>query len=208
MNDACRTIDNRRDKRRRAILDAARDLFLEKGYEATTLGDIVTRSGGSLATLYELFGNKPGLLKAMVTERCASIAEFIDGVALTDLEPAEALGEIARRLFDQLNDPAGIALFRVIIAEAPRLPELGQQFYEAGPVAGRRIMAEYLARQTARGALAVDDPEAAAVFFFHMLLGERQLRLLCGLPVAEDERELDRHIGGTVASFMRLYAKP
>jgi AcrR family transcriptional regulator len=208
MNKDCQTAVNRRDKRRRAILDAARKLFLEKGYEATTLGDIVNCSGGSLATLYDLFGSKPGLLKAMVTERCATITEIIDGVMLADLQPAEALREIARRLFEQLNDPDGIALFRVVIAEAPRLPELGRQFYEAGPVAGRRIMAEYLARQTERQSLAVDQPETAATFFFHMLMGEHQMRLLCGLPVSEDQQALDHHIGYVVDTFMRLYALP
>jgi len=198
-------IGTRRDKRRRAILDAANALFLEKGFEATTLSEIVARSGGSLATLYELFGNKPGLLDAMVVERCDRIAEIIDSVALADLEPAEALRAIARQFFDLLNDTTGIALFRVIVAEAHRQPELGRAFYEAGPAAGRRTMARYLAGQAARGGLRIDDAEEAATFFFHMLLGDRQMRLLCGLEAETSGSEVERHINRTVDAFVRLY---
>ena len=51
--------------RHEAILDAAETLFIEQGYDRTSLAEIVRRSGGSLATLYELFGNKQGLLHAI-----------------------------------------------------------------------------------------------------------------------------------------------
>ena len=52
----------KREARRDAMLDAALELFLERGYGAISLTDVVKRSGGSLATLYELFGGKLGLL--------------------------------------------------------------------------------------------------------------------------------------------------
>jgi AcrR family transcriptional regulator len=200
--------DTRRDKRRRAILDAADALFFEKGYEATTLGEIVARSGGSLTTLYELFGNKTGLLSALVRERCLSITAVIDSVAIAELPPREALCTVARHLFTLLTDAGGIALFRVVIAESARQPELGRQFYEAGPASGRRIMAAFLAGQSAQGGLQVDDAEEAALHFFHMLLGDYQTRLLCGLPAAADAGEVERHIDRTIDAFLRLYARP
>src|SRR3546814_4201594 len=58
-----------RERRQSAILDAAESLFLEQGYERTSLAEIVKRSGGSLATLYELFGNKQGLLRAIADRK-------------------------------------------------------------------------------------------------------------------------------------------
>lgn len=194
----------RRDKRRQAMLDAAAALFSEKGYEAATLSEVVARSGGSLATLYELFGSKAGLLAAMVAERCARIAAVIDGAALSGQEPGAALREIGRFLLGQLTERDGIDLLRIVIAEVPRQPELGRLFYEAGPAAGRRTMGRYLAAQAARGALSIEDSEGAAVQLFHMLLGDLQMRLLCGLPIPVEEAEA--HIDRTVAAFMRLYA--
>lgn len=207
VEPACNATDTRRDKRRRAILDAARALFFEKGYEATTLGEVVARSGGSLSTLYELFGNKPGLLAALVRERCEAIAAVVEGVGIAALPPRDALCTVGRHLVAQLTDPSSIALYRVVVAETPRQPELGRQFYAAGPEPGRRMMAGFLAGQTAQGALQVDDADEAALFFFNMLLGNYQSRLLCGLPAADDAAEVERHIGRTVDAFLRLYAR-
>jgi AcrR family transcriptional regulator len=50
---------------RRAVLDAARDLFLERGYAATTVPEVAANAGVSVETVYKTFGNKPGLVKAV-----------------------------------------------------------------------------------------------------------------------------------------------
>jgi AcrR family transcriptional regulator len=197
----------RRDKRRQAMLDAAAGLFSEKGYEATTLSEVVARSGGSLSTLYELFGSKAGLLVAMVAERCQRLTAVISDVAVAGLPLEAALGEIGRYGLSLLTNADSIGLLRIVIAESPRQPELGRLFYEAGPAAGRRILGRYLADEAERGALVIDDPEAAAIYFSQMLLGDLQMRALCALPVAEGD-EADAHIARTVAAFMRLYAAP
>jgi hypothetical protein len=133
--------------------------------------------------------------------------EYIDAADLADLAPEIGLRKIARHLFDQIEDASGIDLLRVVIAEAPRLPELGRRFYEAGPATGRRIMARYIEGQVERGTLVVEAPEAAATMFFHMLLGEHHMRLLCGLPVETQPNERDRHIDGIVSAFMKLHSR-
>ena len=70
----------RRERRRQAIIDAARDLFVERGYDAVSLSEIVKRSGGSLATLYALFDGKAGLLGAIVAnKRSASACDMPSG---------------------------------------------------------------------------------------------------------------------------------
>lgn len=189
----------RRDKRRQAMLDAAAALFSEKGYEAATLSEVVARSGGSLTTLYELFGNKAGLLAAMVGDRCSHVQSVIDDAGGSP-DAADALCRIGRFMLDQLLDPEGIALFRIVIAESPRQPELGRLLYESGPLKGRRTLGRYLAT------LGIEEPEEAAVHFFHMLLGDLQMRLLCGLAAFDAGRDTDAYIRRTVAAFLRLYA--
>ncbi|MFC3710949.1 TetR/AcrR family transcriptional regulator [Sphingoaurantiacus capsulatus] len=186
------------------MLDAAGEVFSEKGFEAATLAEVVARSGGSLSTLYELFGNKSGLLAATVGERCERFSNVIEGATFSRDDPRTILCEVGRYLLDQMTQPDGIALMRIIIAESPRHPELGRQFYESGPETGRRTMARFLSRLTERGLLDVDHPETAAVHFFHMLVGELQIRLLCALAI--DGYATQEHLDRTVDAFLRLYA--
>src|SRR5262245_3793367 len=58
------TFPSRGEARRQAMLQAAGELFLEHGFEGTSVSDVVKRSGGSLATLYAWFGSKEGLFEA------------------------------------------------------------------------------------------------------------------------------------------------
>ena len=82
--------------RRRAILGAARELFLERGYAATTCADVVARSGGSLATLYALFGTKRGLFEAILRDYSEAVMRplCVDGIST---DPEQGLLAIGKR---------------------------------------------------------------------------------------------------------------
>src|SRR5918993_1503260 len=134
----CGYRERKREIRREAILEAARDLFLEKGYEATTLNDIVGRSGGSLATLYEMFEGKPGLLRALVGDRCAQISEAIDRAVSADQPPRQALRQIAEYIFKKITAPKARGWWR---GGAPQ-PERGRILYEGGPANGQAKVGE------------------------------------------------------------------
>ena len=81
---------DRLGKRRQAFVEAARALFIEKGFERTALADVVERSGGSLATLYKLFGNKAGLLTAVVQEQVRSGESLIEEIGSRTIEPSRS----------------------------------------------------------------------------------------------------------------------
>ena len=81
----------RGDARRRAILDAAWTLFLEKGFERTTLGDIIALSGGSRSTLYEQFGDKDGLFETAIMLKCSEFIARMREIPLDDGDPERAL---------------------------------------------------------------------------------------------------------------------
>jgi len=180
---------------------AAYDLFLEKGYEATTLSDIVGRSGGSLATLYEMFEGKPGLLRALVGDRCSAISDAIDRAVSSRKPLPQALREIAEYMFDKIIDPNAIALFKAAIAQ----PELGRKLYEAGPANGQAKVAEYLALQAKNGELSIDDPVLAAQLFFQMMFGHFHQQLLFGLPVTLTAADKARHFDTILAAFFKIY---
>ena len=199
----CSPAETRREVRKQAILTAAHDLFLEKGYEATTLGDVVRRSGGSLATLYELFENKPGLLRALVTARCTRINEAIDNAVALHLPPREALRGISEHMFDKILDPQAASLFKAALAQ----PDLGPQLYQAGPAAAQEHVAEYLREQAAEGVLEVDDPQTASQFFFQLMFGHFHHKLIFGMEVVLTPDEKAAHIERVLTAFLRIYGK-
>ena len=195
--------EKKRELRRQAILSAARELFLEKGYEATTLNDVVRRSGGSLATLYEMFENKPGLLRAMVHEHCTLISDTIDRAISAHQPPREALWAITEHMFGKIMDPQATALFKAALAQ----PDLGRQLYEAGPATGQAKVAEYLALQAEEGVMDIDDPVEASEMFFQMMFGHFHQQIHFGVPVELSAQERVRHFDRVLPAFFKIYGR-
>jgi AcrR family transcriptional regulator len=206
MIPLCGSRETKRETRRQAILAAAYDLFLEKGYEATTLSDIVARSGGSLATLYELFENKPGLLRAMVQDKCSSIGGGIDQAFCAKQPVRTTLREIAEHLFGEILEPRAIALIRVVIAQCAVQPDLGRLLYEAGPAVGKAKVAQYLEAQSDSGRIRVSRPEATAQMFFQMVVGHYHHQLLVGAIEQPSASEKAEHLDFALDCFMRVVA--
>lgn len=195
----------RADKRRRAILDAARDLFLEKGYIATTLADVVARSGGSLATIYELFGNKRRLFEVVLLEHANPVIESIT-VADGPREPEARLNMIARRYLEKVLDPDIVAWWRTMIAEAAHTPELRDIFLSKEGGAVVQSLAQYLQAQARAGSLQIADAERAAAQFFELVRGGLHRRALVGDTTMPSATEMEAQVRAAVHVFLHGYA--
>ncbi|MBB3141143.1 TetR/AcrR family transcriptional regulator [Halomonas organivorans] len=166
--------------RRERLLDAARDVFLEQGYAAASVNEVVARAGGSLATLYKQFGNKEGLFTAAMERHVATAWEVLEAGQREHQVPEEVLYELGRRMLSLVFEPGVIRLVRGLAFEAERVPELGELFLSRGPDRTRQALADYLADQVARGRLSLEDPREAAGMFMGMLLGEWHIDALLG----------------------------
>lgn len=164
----------RLDRRRRAIVEAARTLFIEQGYERTTLGNIVERAGGSLATVYKLFGNKDGLLDAVVFERAASGEALIHATAECGLPPACALHRIAEALQTKFLDPDGVALVRIVIARSIDEPDFARRFFERTAARTREALRQLFVEWRASGVTMNGDPEFLAEVFLGLFFSDVQ----------------------------------
>ena len=196
---------SRREKRRQAILDAARAIFLEQGYGATSLNDIVSVSGGSLATLYDLFGGKAGLFQEMIEQECENFFGALRAEDLDEQPLRKALRVVARQFFDGVIQQPKMSLLRVVVAEAPQFPEVGATFYRAGPERGRKMVSGYLEKQSQHGFLEIDDSERAADVFIALVLGEYQMKVLCGEDIKLVPEEVDRYINYALDVFLKIY---
>ncbi len=187
--------------RRQAILEAARRLFLEQGYAGTAMEAIAAAAGVSKATLYSHFAGKEALFGAIVEERCRALLEPLAGME-AGATLADRLRRFAVRFVELVTEPEAVALYRLVLAEAPRFPELARTFHACGPERAMARVAEVLAEAEGQG-IAVGDPRAAAELFFGLLVGPWHTRVLLGLE-RPDAAILVRRAEQAVRRFLLL----
>lgn len=199
-------VDGRLSGRRDAIIAAAETLFLAQGFERTSLAAIVAKSGGSLATVYAIFGNKHGLLRAVASDR--DDEHLVDGPCemLALCSPADALNAIAQRLHDRLTAPRNVAMMRLVIAEALRDREFARDFYCDVHLRLGDQLADLFRAWTAEGLARIDDPVAAAELFFATVLADAQLNAMIGIDRACDTDDAHRRIAWRLAPFITHFA--
>lgn len=188
--------------RRDAFLSAAREVFQEKGYAEATLDDVIARSGGSRQTLYALFGGKQGLFEAIISDNCERIFRGLTPKQLASRAPDEVLREVGVRYLAIVISPDCLSLNRLVIAEAPRIPEFAQRFWTLGPGRSRAFLTEFFDRQIERGVLRLSDSRAAADHFLDMVSGTARLQCLIGLRQPPTHAEIEAIVEGAVNQFL------
>jgi AcrR family transcriptional regulator len=194
-----------RDQRREAIMHVAREVFFEYGYSAASMSEIASRLGGSKGTLYNYFKNKEELFEAQVRDLCGHITEEALERGGIEGSPREVLATFGERLLKHLYDGQSVKLFRVLVAEAQRSPELGRIFFEVGPARGRKGLENYLESAKARGLLNPPDCALAAEQFLSLCKGSAHLQFLLNLIPPLTAQEIHAHIEKAVDVVMTLY---
>jgi len=187
-----------------AILDAALEVMVERGISAP-IEEIARRAGVSKQTIYNHYGSKAELVRALTARRVHELLaplETSEGVA----DPARALAGFARVLLGKLLNDRSSAFLRVAMMGAIEAPELGREVWEAGPRTSRRRLAEFLDMETRAGRLACPDAWQAAEFFAGMVVGSYQTAALLGVDRPLDEATVDQVATEAAARFMRAYA--
>jgi AcrR family transcriptional regulator len=154
--------------KRRQILDGARAVFLSRGFDAASMGEIAKAAGVSKGTLYVYFENKEELFEAIVHEQCEVQAEGLFDLDPDDNDVEGVLTRLGIAFIGFLCQPEKASPLRTVIAIADRMPEIGKKFYETGPACGIAMLAAYIKRQVDAGVLVVDDCEVAAAQFLDM----------------------------------------
>src|SRR5579862_2494303 len=181
----------RRPDRRAAILAAASDMFLEVGYGAATIDEVIRRVGGSKRTVYAYFRNKDALFAAVIDSIVGEIVRPLPDIDRLSLGMRETLILVAEQHMQTVLSEPHIALARLVAAEAVRFPEIGRAYYEHGPARGHAKLEQYFARQVAIGSLNLPSVRRAADYFWGMLLHHGTLRRLYNVvppPSAEKIR--------------------
>ncbi|KAF0224166.1 MAG: Regulatory protein [Rhodospirillaceae bacterium] len=194
--------------KRAAMLDAAQVCFLDKGYANTSVDEVAARAGVSKATIYAHFASKDALFGAIICRRCDDQAEGLSNLSLPEGQDARTiLTAIGLRLMALFLSPEVMGIYRMVIAEAPRHPELAQTWYEAGPLRGKQRVGEVFERMKAQGLLAYDAPTIRVVdMFISALRGECFHRDLINLP-ANPTFTVESTVTMAVDTIMQAYGR-
>lgn len=196
----------RSSAKRSAILDAAQACFLEHGFSNTSMDMVASTAGVSKATIYAHFQSKDELFGAIIQRRCDDHAEGLGALSVDDsLDARATLTEIGRKLLTMLVQPQVLGIYRMVIAEMPRNPELAGIYFHAGPLRGKERLVEVLDALVRRGLLSIPDTWQAMDQFVGMLRGEIFNRALIGLPPS-DRTDLEHTLKGAVEVMLRAYA--
>lgn len=162
------------ERRREALIDAARTLFVQQGFSGTPLSQIVALAGGSLATVYKLFENKDGLLDAVVTVQTRSGVAIIDEEIARGGGPADMLDRIGTRLYERFLNPQDVALARIVIAHSIEKPEFARKFFETTALRTRRALQALISGWMEEGAMGKGDPALLAEIYHGLVIGDLQ----------------------------------
>ena len=170
--------DPRVVRSRAAVVEAARALFLRKGYASTTMEEIAAPAGLTKRTLYNNYPDKETLFTQIVTDMMAFAEAFARGLheeftaEVTAKNLRATLDDLARRLVLGIMRPEVIALRRLLIGEAREFPALGATYFDRAPGQVLDALASGFDHWGRRGLLRVDNPRFAAAQFAYLVVGE------------------------------------
>jgi AcrR family transcriptional regulator len=181
---------------RAAILRAARPIMLRDGLGGTTLDRIAAEGGIAKMTLYRHFPSKEALFDGLVTATSESMRQGLENAptADTDKPIAMRLADELRAFTSALVEPDGLALYRLIVADGWRFPQLSRVFDRSGMRVIRRRIAELL--ETA-GAPA-DQSKQVAAEMVALALGDAYQRAILGIAEEEDGEAFAQQIEAAV----------
>jgi len=192
--------------RRAAIMDCAEDIFLEEGFQAASMSAIAARLGGSKGTLYNYFESKDELFLACVARHCEQLHEAMSSLLVEGADLCETLTKMGRRYVEFVSSDETVAKFRMIVAEADRVPDMARAFYETGPVRGVAKLGAYLKGAMDQGLLRKADPTRAAQHFLALCQNRLSKSRLCNYEPAPSKKMIERDVDDAVRIFMAGYA--
>jgi AcrR family transcriptional regulator len=177
-------------------------MFLQRGYDAVSLDDILSRVGGSKTTLYSYYGGKEGLFAAIVRKMVQDKLAPVRELDVSQLDPKAGLNAIGRRFLNCVTDDQGRSFYRMMIAESERFPDLAAEFFASGPEMVQCLVRRNLERWQNQGLLRGGNAGKLAVQFIGIMMGDFSVRSLLKISPVLSERELRDWVARGVNLFL------
>jgi AcrR family transcriptional regulator len=191
------------------ILDAARQVFLERGYEGASIEEIAERARAGKPTIYARYGNKRELFAAAFAQHIAVKSERIRSQTLAGATVEERLKSIAAALLRETLTAESIGLFRLAIAEARQFPDFASSIIGTARERGIETVAQLMIEAAEAGEFQGLTPverdrwvKAAVPYFVDLILLPLVMLALSGVGVEELREGIGAHVADRVPFFL------
>ncbi|TIU79081.1 MAG: TetR/AcrR family transcriptional regulator [Mesorhizobium sp.] len=192
--------------KRSQIIEGARRVFIDKGFEAASMNDITREAGVSKGTIYVYFANKEELFEALIEEERGTIFKNMYDVLERTDHIRGTLKRFGMVLSAKITSAKVILAQRTVIGASERIPELGARFYERGPKRGHDKVVDFLNAAIERGLLKIDDVDLAAYQFTELCLaGLFRQCIFAYRTKAPSPAEIENVVRSGVDMFLKAY---
>lgn len=205
--------EGRTARKRRAIIEAAAEVFLQHGYLGASMDQVAARAAVSKQTVYKQFADKEHLFAEIILGTTAGLgdelarayAQLDDAADAEEVRPA--LHQLARQLHASLAQPDVLRLRRLVIAEADRFPDVSGTWFERAFHPSLVLLGAALDRMAGRGLLReLPDPTLAGYQFAGLVMYKPMNRMMfAGTGAQEPAEQLEHIAASAVDVFLAAY---
>ena len=192
------------NSKRRQIIEGARRVFMDLGFDGASMGEIARAAGVSKGTLYVYFADKNRLFEAIVEQECLE-----QGSSVFNFDPTRdaetTLREFGQAYVQLLCRPGGGSATRTVMAIAERMPDVGRRFYENIIAMTINHLANYLDARAALGEIAIPDSQLAAAQFMQMCQATLFQPFIFQAAPAPSAEDIARVVDSGVRMFLAAY---
>ncbi|HEY7846117.1 MAG TPA: TetR/AcrR family transcriptional regulator [Bradyrhizobium sp.] len=201
-----RVVSEEESSKRRQILEGARKVFMDLGFDGASMGEIARSAAVSKGTLYVYFADKNRLFEAIVEEEARE-----KGEATFNLDPARevtiTLREFGETYLATICRPGGGSSIRTVMAIAERMPDVGRRYYEQVLESLVNRLAVYLEARVSLGDLKIDDCQLAASQFQLMCQASLFLPYIFQASPAPSAERIGEVVESAIRMFLAGYGK-
>lgn len=188
-------------ERAKRLLKVAEILFLKNGYTATSLQMLIDQAGGSRRTIYNEFGNKEGLFKAVLQQKAREVVLILSDVGDIN-QPRASLIKVCHLFLTKLLEPDMVTFFKLLINTIQDIPDIGDMMYKHALVNGPEGLASYLLKLNDIGTIKVINPQHASQLLLGMVKGHLHTHALLDPSYKPSEQQISTQVEQAVDIFL------
>jgi len=201
-----RLVGEEDSSKRRQILDGARKVFMDLGFDGASMGEIARAAGVSKGTLYVYFADKNRLFEAIVEEESLE-----QGKVAFNFDPERdvttTLMDFGQAYIQVLCRPGGGSAIRTVMAIAERMPDVGRSFYTDVVAVTTSRLSAYLRARAKLDDLAIDDFELASTQFTQMCQASLFMPFIFQVAPAPSPARIEEVIASATRMFLAAYQR-